>query len=83
MADPFDLWKDITSIFSGVADTAHALDAIGSSIAAFGAMISDIYMWRSLGWILIGAIVMIAGILSWMKKAGFEPPVPPIPVPIP
>jgi hypothetical protein len=82
VADPFDVWKDITGIFSGVADTAHAIDAVGAALSAFGALISDKFMWRSLGWILIGAIVMIAGILSWMKKAGFEPPVPPIPIPV-
>jgi len=79
------IWSDIGGIFSGVADTAHAIDAVGSGLDAFFEMITDKYMWRSLGWILIGAIALFSGLVLWMHKAGFDPPagiVPPIPIPL-
>ena len=74
---------DIISMFSTIMDTPHAIAAAATSMEKFWKTLTDKYMWRSLGWIIIGLIILVAGILSWMKKAGFEPPVPPIPVPIP
>ena len=68
MADPLDIWRDIQSIFTGVADTAHAIDAVGAALGAAGELISDKYMWRSLGWILIGVFTMFLGIIYWIRQ---------------
>jgi uncharacterized membrane protein YedE/YeeE len=76
---------DVLHIFTGVADTAHAIDTVGAALAGGFALITDKYMWRSLGWILIGAIAIFSGLVLWMHKAGFDPPagiVPPIPIPV-
>lgn len=44
------------------ADTAHAL-------TAFYAVITNGKLWRSLGWLLLGILLMLAGLGWWLKGA--------------
>jgi hypothetical protein len=78
-------FHDVLGIFNGVADTPHAIDEVASGLAGFFEMVTDKFMWRSLGWIILGVITLFSGLVLWMHKAGFDPPagiVPPIPIPV-
>lgn len=45
---------------SGLTDTAGVL-------VAFFATITDYRMWRSLGWLLLGVVMIAAGLSLWLK----------------
>lgn len=42
------------------------LAAIGGSLEAFFTALTDGKMWRSLGWILLGILLMIVGVVLWI-----------------
>ena len=86
-----------TKSATGVAPTENALpqplpnplDAlaeIGHWIGAFVTDITDVYMWISLGWIFLGLLLLIVGLMWLLKKTGIIPQggggLPPIPVPV-
>lgn len=56
------------------------IDQIGADLEAFYKVLTDGKMWRSLGWILLGLMLLIGGIVLWMKKGNLLPDVVPIPV---
>lgn len=47
--------------FAGIADTAHAIAAIGAFFDDAWKAITDGKMWRSLGWLLLGIVLIFAG----------------------
>jgi hypothetical protein len=62
------------------ADTAGSwLHAIAHWIGEAVAHILDIHMWRSIGWITLGIVLMTAGIFLWLQKADL---IEPLPVPV-
>lgn len=60
----------------GVADaTSGWLKDIGHWIGEAVAHILDVHMWRSIGWITLGIVLLTAGIFLWLRKADLvEPP---------
>lgn len=54
------LWNGLASAGSGLSDTANAL------VAFFGT-ITDYRMWRSLGWLLLGIVLIGAGLALLAK----------------
>lgn len=52
--------------FADIADTAHALAGIGAFFAGAWKIATDGKMWRSLGWLLLGIVLMLAGIALWI-----------------
>ena len=44
--------------------------------------LSDVTMWRSLGWLFLGIIMLFIGAALWLKKEGALPSVVPLPVPV-
>jgi hypothetical protein len=69
-----------TGVPSGVPNPLSGLAAIAAALAKFAGYLGDISMWRSLGWLLLGAVMIILGILLWLKKENFLPSVVPVPV---
>lgn len=55
--------------FADVADAAHALAGIGAFLTDAWGMLSDGKMWRSLGWLLLGILLMLTGIGLWIGPA--------------
>ena len=43
------------------------IDRAGAVLEAFYKNLTDGKMWRSLGWIALGIVLIIAGIMMWMK----------------
>jgi hypothetical protein len=65
------------SFFSAIFDP---LFEVGHFIGVFVTDITDIAMWRSLGWIALGAVLVIIGIIMWLKQSDLLPDVMPVPV---
>ena len=73
-AGPF---AGILGPFAGLTD---ALIELASGIGAFYDAVTDGKMWRSLGWLLLGAILLILGIMLWLKKENYLPSAVPVPI---
>ena len=58
---PISLLPGLSSIWSGITDTTGAL-------VAFFATLTDYTMWRSLGWLILGVILIAAGAGLWLKN---------------
>lgn len=43
------------------------LSDVGSVLLGFFGAVTDGTMWRSLGWLLLGVIMMFAGLALWTK----------------
>lgn len=73
------IWGDIAGLlgFNSGSSTAQAeaalgggggLAAIGASLTAFFADVTSVAMWRSLGWIAAGFILLVLGVALWIRK---------------
>lgn len=57
---------------TGLPDTSGAISAITDPVSFAKAVwlnVSDYRMWRSLGWVIIGLVLMILGFVVWNRKA--------------
>jgi hypothetical protein len=79
-----DFWGGVTDLRHGTAKLTP-LPGADSALGPGGAMgeikdtvnltkaiwlnVSDYRMWRSLGWLILGVIMMIAGFVIWNRKA--------------
>jgi hypothetical protein len=54
---------------------------IGHFIGVIASAITDGAMWRSLGWISLGGILLVIGLFLWLKDSGALEGLP-IPVPV-
>ena len=53
-------------------DAGGAMSAIGDTVNFSKAVwlnVSDYRMWRSLGWLLLGILLMVIGFMVWNRKA--------------
>lgn len=54
--------------FAGLAGVATALAKFGAGITDFFKAMEDGKMWRSLGWVGLGAAFTVIGLLVWLRK---------------
>jgi hypothetical protein len=57
---------------TGLPDSSGAISALGDTLSFSKAVwlnLSDYRMWRSLGWLVLGVILMIIGFVVWNRKA--------------
>lgn len=57
---------------TGLPDSSGAISALGDTLSFSKAVwlnISDFRMWRSLGWLLLGVLLMVLGFVVWNRKA--------------
>lgn len=68
--------------FNPLTSVAEALAGVGGGIAAFYHAITDGKMWRSLGWLVMGAVLIGLALFLWFKSdiAKSLPPVTPVPL---
>ena len=52
------------------------------ALVAFVGELSDWHLWASLGWLALGAILVVLGVYLWLKKADVIPAAVPVPVPV-
>jgi hypothetical protein len=58
------------------------LGEIGHWIGVFVTDITDVYMWISLGWIALGLLLLVLGVVWLLRKTGIIPNTVPVPVPV-
>lgn len=57
---------------TGLPDASGAMSSLSDAVSFSKAVwlnVSDYRMWRSLGWLLLGVLLMIVGFLVWNRKA--------------
>jgi hypothetical protein len=57
---------------TGLPDSSGAISALTDPLSFAKAIwlnVSDYRMWRSLGWVILGFILMVIGFLVWNRKA--------------
>jgi len=64
----------------GISDPLAPLGDIAAALKSFYSAVTDGKMWRSLAWILLGMLLMVTGILLWLKKENYLPSAVPVPV---
>jgi hypothetical protein len=63
---------DAVNSVTGLPDAAGAISALSDGVSLSKAVwlnVSDYRMWRSLGWLLLGVLLMILGFVVWNRKA--------------
>lgn len=71
----------VTEALPQVKDPLIWLRDIGHWIGEFVEHVLDVHMWRSIGWITLGIVLMVLGIFLWLGKSGQVEPLP-IPRPV-
>lgn len=57
---------------TGLPDASGAMSALSDTLSFSKAVwlnVSDYRMWRSLGWLILGILMMIIGFVVWNRKA--------------
>lgn len=73
----------------GIPGVSNPLGFLGGLVEIghfFGKLVSDLtdpYMWISLGWLFLGLVLLVIGIILWLKHEDLLPNVVPVPVPVP
>ena len=55
--------------FAGLAGIANALAKIGAVFDSVGRAVTDGKMWRSLGWVVLGILLMLGATILWGRSA--------------
>jgi hypothetical protein len=61
-----------SAVSQGAADASGSIDASVPGVAAFSAFfayLTNVAMWRSLGWLLLGVAMMILGVALLLRKS--------------
>jgi hypothetical protein len=64
-----------TSLLGPVGAAFSGLSDVGTALVAFFTEISDYRMWRSLGWLFLGLLMMAAGVTLWLRTEALPGPV--------
>jgi hypothetical protein len=64
----------------GLPNPLSGLAAIAAALAKLVGYLSDLALWKSIGWLILGAVLILAGVLLWLRKADVLPSVVPLPV---
>jgi hypothetical protein len=60
----------------------HGIDEVAGAVTGFFGVLTDVTLWRSLGWLLLGVALIILGLYLWLKKQDIIPDAVPVPVPV-
>lgn len=71
---------DAPSDFPKLSNPLDGIQEIGHWLGVVVTAITDVSMWRSLGWLLLGGILLISGLFLWLKDKGVIPETIPVPV---
>ena len=75
-----DVRVNLSNPLNWLQDIGHWLGVAAHWLGEVVAHILDIHMWRSIGWITLGAVLLVLGILLWLKKENYLPSAVPVPV---
>ena len=71
-----------TGALPSIPNPLSGVDEIGAVLKATFTTLADWHMWASLGWIVVGLVLLVAGIRLWLGKPVLPsmPSVVPVPV---
>lgn len=69
-----DVRINLSNPLNWLQDIGHWLGVAAHWVGEAVAHILDIYMWRSIGWITLGLVLLVAGIFLWLRKADLIEP---------
>ena len=69
-----------SSAVSGISSAVSGISEVGHFLGKLVTDVTDGAMWRSIGWILLGLVLIVIGMVMWAGKSGANPV--PIPVPV-
>jgi hypothetical protein len=64
----------------GIGNPLSGIERVGAVLEAADRQLTDAALWRSLGWIALGVILIVLGLVLWLRKSGVIPDVVPVPV---
>jgi hypothetical protein len=70
------------SVVPKISNPVAGIAEVGAVLKAFFQQITRAEMWRSLGWTVLGFLLMIIGAALWLKKEGYLPDAVPVPLPV-
>lgn len=70
----------IGPFIKGVNSTSDALSGVAGAISAFYQVLTNTAIWASLGWLILGLVLMVLGLVLWLGKdaKGYLPPIVPV-----
>ena len=63
------MWDTLVTIFSGGLLSGGDATGLVKTISEVWLNVTDYRMWRSLGWLLLGMILIILGFVIWNRRA--------------
>lgn len=64
------MWDTIVGVLQGMAAQATGgTSGVVGTLGVVWAGLTDYRMWRSLGWLLLGILLMVMGLVIWNRKA--------------
>ena len=60
--------QSIEDIFQGPRDVVTAAESTVHFYEAIWAELTDGRMWRSLGWLLLGLVLIVLGTAAWLRQ---------------
>lgn len=62
------MWDSLAGIFSGLVSSSGA-SGVMATIGEVWLSATDYRMWRSLGWLLLGVLLIVLGFVIWNRHA--------------
>jgi hypothetical protein len=57
----------LNTLFPGLASGVSTLSDAGAGLIAFFDTVTNGKMWRSLGWLLLGLVLIVGGLAMWVR----------------
>lgn len=63
------MWNDIINALKGIASVPSDVGKSFAEIGTIWATLTNYRMWRSLGWLFLGILVTVLGLVIWNRHA--------------
>lgn len=63
------MWDSIVSALQGIMGIPDSVSKTAGVFSTAWATVTDFRMWRSLGWLLLGVVLIIIGFVIWNRHA--------------
>lgn len=63
------MWDSIVSAIQGIISLPNDAGKAAGILGEAWATITDFRMWRSLGWLLLGILLIVLGFVIWNRQA--------------
>ena len=63
------MWDTIVSVIQGIVSLPNDAGKAAGILGEAWATITDFRMWRSLGWLFLGILLIVLGFVIWNRQA--------------